>query len=246
MRTLRTAVLLLAAAAPLSAQSTRFSITPFAGWTGSSPLLDHTIHFVDGPLDYTSEERVTLGSALNLGARLGVQLSPGWTLYLQGASARSQATFRDTTTQRIASGGEATVSNWSTSDATASTATIELARRFPLAPGGAELELSLGAGVQRLLLHPIEEPCSPDAFCPVPMPSLIEDRHDVPTALAGVALRQPIARTLSAEVRSSLLLGRMDTENLRIELAGDYARYNAPAHRMIRSLQASFGLSWHP
>jgi hypothetical protein len=248
MRILRSAVLLLVAATPLAAQSSRFSITPLAGWSGSSPLLRHTIRINDGIIDYTSKERVTLGSALSLGARLGVHLSPGWTLYLQGASARSRLTYRDTTTQRDAAGVEITgPARRRVEDATSSTATLERARSFALAPGGTDLEVSVGGGLQHLSFTERVSRCDEqESSCFVNLPTPTTGPLDVPSAVAGVALRQPIGRALSAELRSSLLLGRVNTESIRTEMAGDYARYNAPAHRMVRSLQASFGLSWRP
>jgi hypothetical protein len=248
MRILRSAVLLLVAATPLAAQGSRFSITPLAGWSGSTPLLQHTIRINDGIIDYTSKERVTLGSALSVGARLGVHLSPGWTLYLQGASARSRLTYRDTTTERDASGVEITgPARQRMDDATSSTATLELARSFALAPGGTNLEVSVGGGLQHLSFTPRASQCDmQESPCFVDLPMPTTRPLDVPGAVAGVALRQPIGRALSAELRSTLLLGRVNTEGIRIEMAGDYARYSAPAHRMVRSLHASFGLSWRP
>jgi hypothetical protein len=242
MCTLRSAVLLLVAATPLAAQSTRFSLTPVAGWSASSPLFRHTIRINYGGFAYAMEERVTLGSALNLGARLGVQLSPGWTLYLQGTSARSPFTHRDFTTQRDASGVESASTRRRPRDATSSTATLELARSFALAPGGADLELSVGGGLQHISLVPEEElPCDPrESLCITRMPSPTQAPFDVPSAVAGLALRQPLGRALSAEVRSTLLLGRVNTGSLIIW------QDEAPAHQMMRSLQASFGLSWRP
>jgi hypothetical protein len=242
MRTLRSAVLLLVAATPLAAQSTRFSLTPLAGWSASSPLLQHTVHINYGGFSYASQERVTLGSALNLGARLGVQLSPGWTLYLQGTSARSPFTHREFTTQRDASGVESASTSRRTHDATSSTATLQLARSFALAPGGADLELSVGGGLQHISLAPGEPPCDlQESGCITQLPSPTQAPFDVPSAVAGLALRQPIGRALSAEVRSTLLLGRVNTERLLTVWADE-----APAHQMMRSLQASFGLSWRP
>ena len=247
MRILRSAVLLLVAATPLAAQSSRFSITPLAGWSGSSPLLQHTIRIDDGTLDYTSRERVTLGSALSVGARLGVYLSPGWTLYLQGASARSRLTYRDAATQRDASGVESAATRRRADDATSSTATLELARGFALAPAGTEVEVSVGGGLQHLSLSPQVLQCDVQGTpCPVALPSPTRDHLDIPGAAAGVALRQPIGRALSAELRSTLLLGRVNTESFRTQLAPQYQQYEAPAHRIVRSLQASFGLSWRP
>ncbi|MFL5382352.1 MAG: hypothetical protein ACJ8GN_07585 [Longimicrobiaceae bacterium] len=242
MRILRSAVLLLVAATPLAAQSSRFSLTPLAGWSGSSPLLQHTVRINEGTFAYTSEERVTLGSALNLGARLGVQLSPGWTLYLQGTSARSRFTYRDFTTERDASGVESAGTRRRTDDATSSTATLELARSFALAPGGADLELSVGGGLQHISLALGEPPCEMEETpCLVQLPSPVLAPLDVPSVVAGLALRQPIGRALSAEVRSTLLLGRLNTEGFQTVW-----EHEAPAHQMVRRLQASFGLSWRP
>ena len=242
MRILRSAVLLLVAATPLAAQSSRFSLTPLAGWSGSSPLLKHTVHINYGGFAYASEERVTLSGALNLGGRLGVQLSPEWTLYLQGTSARSRFTNAEFSTQRDASGVESASSRRRTVGATSSTATLELARSFVLASGGADLELSVGGGLQHVSVAPREPPCDPrESGCITQLPSPEQAPFNVPGAVAGLALRQPIGRALSAEVRSTLLLGRVNTGSL-LTVWQD----KAPAHQMMRSLQASFGLSWRP
>jgi hypothetical protein len=241
MRTLRSALLLLAAATPLSAQSSRFSLTPLAGWSASSPLFQHTARINDIGFGYRSEEQVTLGSALNLGGRLGVQLTPRWTLYLQGTSARSRLTHREFAEQNAA-GVESSGTSRRRTDATSSTATLELARRFALGPGGADVELSMGGGLQHVSVAPPPPPCDlREDGCITQLPSPEQGPFDVPSAVAGLALRQPIGRAFSAEVRSTLLLGRVTTDRL-LTVWGD----EAPAHQLMRSLQASFGLSWRP
>jgi hypothetical protein len=246
MRTLRTATLLLLAATPLAAQGSRLSITPYAGWSGTAALLTHSFHIDDGTLDYASRERVAVDGAPTLGARLGVRLAPGWTVYLQGASARSRYTMRDSVVQRFDTGEEGAAGRRRSNHATASLATLELGRRVARAPGGGQLELTVGGGLQRFSLSPPEYSCPQYTLCPVALPEPWRKDFDLPSAVAGVAVRQPITRTLSAELRSSLVLGRFNTENVRVDMFGVYERYEAPRHVLVRSTQASFGLSWHP
>lgn len=245
----------LVAAGESAAQSDRHrprvTITPSYGYATLSPVYEHDSGLGEtsnpsfpelGTFELRHLTRVKLRDAHTLGARIAVALGSRWSVYADGGFGETEFdhTFQSGAYKdgELVSGQEAQ----SHLDASVTTVSLGVARRFPLG-GATELETGAGAALNRLRLDKPE--CPPFGGCSDFYPEGIrwEEKYDIPSLSGTLVLRQRVLGRIGFEGRASYSAGRADTEKFVVDLIPEYDEYEGPRRTTVRVARLSAGLS---
>jgi hypothetical protein len=231
----------------------RLSVTPFLGYTQTSPVFDHKVHIVEGSASFHEQTRVALDAAATAGMRVGFAVGQRWTAHAEAAYGGTEFEFRE---YSVAQSGDlvgtAEYESVYRSEASVTTFGVAVGRRFRPVSGAAEMELSLGGGLQRLRLErPNCEPLPPSMGFATTCGPLFGggsprwDRvYHVPSLSGAAGLRVPLRQRIGAEVRAGYLVGRANTESFHVDLIPELDRYEAPRQTRVGLVQLTAGLSW--
>jgi hypothetical protein len=231
------AVLVIALAFPcsaLTAQLSRFSITPEIGRVWPTSIVEHTQTYpvVAGFPQASRHQRLWVHPAQLFGATLEFSAGRGWIVYASGrGSSETVVQFHDSTAPTdVVQRAPAKIKLWE----------LGVGKNFRFGERLPRLRATLGGGSYRFALDKIYY-CN--LFQCLPSPPW-RSHYNIPTLVGGLLLRQPVTTHIALELGGKESVGRANTEDFFFFLPYYLEnQFETPKNRIVRTTQLSLGIS---
>jgi hypothetical protein len=236
------ALLVIALAFPcsaLTAQLSRFSITPEIGRVWPTSIFEHIQTFPGTP-PASRHQRLWVDPAQLFGATVEFSAGRGWMVYASGrGSTETMVQFHDSTIPTdIFDRAPAKIKLWE----------LGVGKNFRLGEWlpqfrATQLRATLGGGSYRFALDRPNPCLAFTGLCPFPPPPW-RSHYNIPTLVGGLLLRQPVTTHFALELGGKASVGRANTEGFFVFLP--YYPFNdvdAPKTQIVRTKQLSLGIS---
>ena len=219
----------------LTAQLSRFSITPAIGRVWPTSIFEHNSTFpaFGGFPPESRVQRLWVHPARLLGGTVEFSAGRGWIIYASGRGSRETVMqYNDSTFGEHFSVREhATIKLWE----------LGAGKIFRLGERLPQLRATLGGGSYRFALNAYAQ-CFPNGFCPFPPPPY-RSHYNIPTLVGGLLLRQPVTTHFALELGGKESVGRANTKSFFVDLLPQFDQFEAPKTQIVRTTQLSLGIS---